>query len=118
MGSKAVTAMGTTSESHHVSIQVMTPTEKMALGEFTNDILTQPRQKRTGPSKRKKWCLLIALKYIKYRLCKLAKCEKYFCCFLLQSINQINESNNELYSGGMGYNYVLGTREEENCFEP
>ncbi len=28
------------------------------------------------------------------------------------------ETTNELYSWGMGYNYVLGTREEENEFEP
>lgn len=30
----------------------------------------------------------------------------------------LDESSNELYSWGMGYNYVLGTREEENEFEP
>ena len=28
------------------------------------------------------------------------------------------KSENELYSWGMGYNFVLGTREEENVFEP
>ena len=30
----------------------------------------------------------------------------------------LNEEKNELYSWGMGDNYVLGTREEENAFEP
>lgn len=28
------------------------------------------------------------------------------------------KSENELYSWGMGYNFVLGTREENNVFEP
>jgi len=30
----------------------------------------------------------------------------------------LDESNNELYSWGMGENYVLGTRDDENSFEP
>jgi alpha-tubulin suppressor-like RCC1 family protein len=30
----------------------------------------------------------------------------------------LDETTNKLYSWGMGDNYVLGTREEENCFEP
>ena len=28
------------------------------------------------------------------------------------------QSENEVYSWGMGYNYVLGTREEDNVHEP
>lgn len=28
------------------------------------------------------------------------------------------EETNELYSWGIGYNYVLGTRDDENSFEP
>jgi regulator of chromosome condensation len=30
----------------------------------------------------------------------------------------LDEEANKLYSWGMGDNYVLGTREEENCYEP
>lgn len=30
----------------------------------------------------------------------------------------LDENKNELYSWGMGYNYVLGTREEENSYVP
>ena len=30
----------------------------------------------------------------------------------------LSEPSNELYSWGMGSNYVLGTRDDENAFEP
>ena len=30
----------------------------------------------------------------------------------------LSEANNEVYSWGMGDNYVLGTRDDENEFEP
>lgn len=30
----------------------------------------------------------------------------------------LNEKSNELFSWGFGYNYVLGTREEDNCYIP
>jgi alpha-tubulin suppressor-like RCC1 family protein len=30
----------------------------------------------------------------------------------------LNETTNELWSWGFGYNYVLGTKEEDNCWIP